>query len=87
MNFRIGNRAYDILKWIALAVIPATEGLWLTVGKAWGFPYLTEIGTTIAAIGVFIAAVIGVTSSNYYADGDIYDDHIEETEESEDTEG
>lgn len=85
MNFRIGNRAYDILKWIALAVIPATEGLWLTVGKAWGFPYLTEVGTTIAAVGVFIAAVIGVTSSNYYAENDI--EEIEETEDTEGTEG
>lgn len=84
---KISNNTYDILKWVALACLPALEALVLTVGKIWGIPYYSEIGATFAAIGIFIAALIGVTSSNYYADGDIYDDYIEETEESEDTEG
>lgn len=84
---KISNNTYDILKWVALACLPALEALVLTVGKIWSIPYYSEIGATLAAIGIFIAALIGVTSSNYYADGDMYDDHIEETEESEDTEG
>lgn len=65
---KLSNQTYDFLKWFALVAIPALEGLWLTVGKVWGFPYLTEIGTTIAAIGLFIAALIGVSSKAYYAD-------------------
>lgn len=67
---RISNRTYDILKWFALVAIPATEALWLTVGKVWGLPYLTEIGTTIAAFGLFLATLIGVSSHNYYNDVD-----------------
>lgn len=62
----ISNKTYDILKWVALVAIPAIEAFWLTVGKVWGFPYLTEIGTTIAAVGLLIAALIGVSSNNYY---------------------
>lgn len=62
---KLSNKAYDFLKWFALVAIPAIEGFWLTVGKVWGFPYLTEIGTTIAAVGLFIAALIGVSTVNY----------------------
>lgn len=65
---KLSNKAYDFLKWFALVAIPAAEAFWLTVGKVWGFPYLTEIGTTIAAVGLFIAALIGVSSKNYYED-------------------
>lgn len=62
---KISNRAYDTIKWVALVAIPATEALWLTVGKVWGFPYLTEIGTTIAAFGLFLATLIGVSGKAY----------------------
>ena len=62
---RLKDSTYDFLKWYALIAIPAIEGFWLTVGKVWGFPYLTEIGTTIAAVGILIAALIGVSTKNY----------------------
>ena len=65
---KISDRTYNILKWVGLALCPALEVLVLTVGKIWYLPYYAEVGATIAAIGVFIAAVIGVTSSNYYAE-------------------
>lgn len=62
---KLPNNVYDFLKWFALVAIPAIEAFWLTVGKVWGFPYLTEIGTTIAAVGLLIAALIGVSTVNY----------------------
>lgn len=65
---RISNETYDGIKWVALNLIPALEVLILTVGKIWELPYYTEIGATIAAIGVFLAAIIGVSSRNYYED-------------------
>lgn len=61
----ISNKTYDILKWVAIVAIPALEALWLTIGKVWNFPYLTEIGATIAAVGVFLGALLGVSSYNY----------------------
>lgn len=63
---RISNKAYDIVKWVALAFFPALEVLVLTVGKIWGLPYYSEIGATIAAVGVFLAAIIRVSSNTYY---------------------
>lgn len=67
---RISNKTYDIIKWIALAFCPALEVLILTIGKIWSpmIPYYAEAGATIAAIGVFLAAVIGVSSHTYYSD-------------------
>jgi len=63
---KLSDKAYQFFKWFALVAIPALEGFWLTLGKVWEFPYLTEIGTTIAAVGILIAALIGVSSKNYY---------------------
>lgn len=64
---KLSNRTYDILKWIALAVIPAAATLVLTVGKIWGLPYYDNIGATISAVGLFIAAIIGVSSKDFNA--------------------
>ena len=62
---KLTNKQYDILKWVALVVIPASATLVLTVGKIWGLPYYDNIGATISAIGLFLAAIIGVSSSTY----------------------
>lgn len=64
---RISDKTYNFLKWFALVAVPAIEAFWLTIGKTWGFPYLTEIGTTIAAVGLLIAALIGVSTKTYNA--------------------
>ena len=63
---KLSNKTYDTLKWIALVVIPASATLVLTVGKIWGLPYYDNIGATISAIGLFIAAIIGVSSKDFY---------------------
>lgn len=66
--FKLKNSTYDFLKWFALICIPAFEAFWLTVGKIWNFPYLTEIGATMGAVGILIAALLGISSKNYYDD-------------------
>lgn len=63
---KMNDGTYDLIKWIALAFIPAFEVLILTVGKIWGIPYYSEIGATVAAVGVFLAAIIGVSTRAYY---------------------
>ena len=63
---KLSNATYDLLKKIALYILPALATLWLTLGKIWGFPYTTEIGATITAVDVFIGACLGISSSNYY---------------------
>lgn len=62
---KLSNKQYDVIKWIALVVIPAAATLILTVGKIWGLPYYDNIAATVTAIGLFIAAIIGVSASAY----------------------
>ena len=64
----LSDGMYSKLKWFCLAFIPAAEVLILTLGKIWNIPYYSEIGATVAAVGVFLAAIIGVSSKNYYED-------------------
>lgn len=62
---KLSNKTYDALKYIALVALPAVETLWLTLGKIWSFPYVIEIGATIAAIDVFLGALLKVSTDNY----------------------
>lgn len=63
---KLSNISYDRMKWFALVFIPAFEVLILTLGKIWGIPYYSEIGASVAALGVFLAAILGVSSRSYY---------------------
>lgn len=65
---KMSNETYDLLKKIALYILPALATLWLTIGKIWGIPYTTEIGATLTAIDVFIGACLGISSKNYYGE-------------------
>ena len=62
----MSNELYDILKKVALYILPAVATLWLTLGKIWNIPYTTEIGATLTAIDVFLGACLGISSKNYY---------------------
>ena len=61
MNYLLSDKVYQILKWVALIVLPAIAALISVVGPVWGMPYVDSIVTTINAIGAFIGALIGVS--------------------------
>ena len=78
---KLSNITYDRLKWFALIFIPAFEVLILTLGKIWGIPYYSEIGASVAAVGVFLAAILGVSSKAYYGDMKLEEQTIFNSEE------
>ena len=61
----LSNRAYDVLKYIAQIVLPALGALYAALAKIWGFPYGEEIVGTIAAVDLFLGAVLKVSTDNY----------------------
>lgn len=61
-DWLIPSRVYDVLKWVAVLVIPAVAFLVGTLGAAWGWPYASAIVTTINAVGVTIGVCIGVST-------------------------
>lgn len=62
---KMRNETYDILKWIALILLPAVVVFVTTLGEIWGLPYTTQIAATIAAIDTLLGACLQVSSSNY----------------------
>ena len=61
----MNNQTYDILKRVALIIIPALATFVNAVGIVWGVPYTNEATATITAFGVFLGAALGVSSKNY----------------------
>ena len=59
------NKVYDVLKWISVIVVPALVLLINTLGQIWNWEYTKEISMTVSAIGVFIGAVIQISSAKY----------------------
>lgn len=61
----MNNNTYDILKRVALIVIPALATLVNAVGIVWGIPHTNEVTATITAFGVFLGSALGISSKNY----------------------
>lgn len=62
---KIKNEVYDVLKWIAMLVLPALATLIVAIFKIWNIPYGTEIAGTIMAIDTFLGAILGISTYNY----------------------
>lgn len=60
------NKTYDILKFVAITFIPALATFVGTVGIAVGYPEATgAVVTVLTALGTFIGALVGLSSTNY----------------------
>lgn len=66
MKFKMSNRLYDILKTICTIILPATATLYASLSGIWGFPYTEQVVGTISAVALFIGAIIGISSANYF---------------------
>lgn len=62
---KMSNKTYDILKDIALYVMPALATLVLALGNIWGIPYAEAIAATITALDTFLGAILKISSINY----------------------
>lgn len=61
------DKVYQVLKWVALVVLPALALFVNTAGPSLGLPHADVIVTTLNALGLLVAACIGV--SQYKATG------------------
>lgn len=62
---KMSNKVYDVLKWIAMIVLPAIGALYLTLAGIWGLPYGEQIAGTAAALNTFLGIVLGVSTAKY----------------------
>ena len=63
--FKMSNETYDILKEVALTILPALAVLYATLGKIWGLPYVSEIPATIMAIDTAMGVMLHISTSSY----------------------
>lgn len=63
---RMTNKVYDVLKYIAQIVLPACGTLYGALAGIWGLPYGESIVATIAAVDLFLGAILKISSDNYY---------------------
>lgn len=64
---KLSNKAYDVLKFFCTIFCPALGTFVFAISKIWSFPpYAEEIVGTISAIAMFIGALIGLSSKQYY---------------------
>ena len=66
---KMSNEIYDILKWIALILLPALGTLYFAIAGIWGLPYGEQIVGTITAIDAFFGAILQISTDAYYKGG------------------
>ena len=62
---KMNNKVYDVLKWIALILLPAIATLYFALSGIWDFPYGEEIVGTITAIDTFLGVILGISTNTY----------------------
>ena len=62
---KMSNKVYDVLKWIAMYLLPAVGTLYFALAGIWGLPYGEEIVGTITAVDTFLGVVLGISNVQY----------------------
>ena len=78
--FKMSDKVYDVLKWIALILIPAIGTLYFALSGIWGFPYAEAIVGTLTAVDTFLGAILGISTSMYKKNQNESNDFNEEDE-------
>lgn len=62
---KFNNKTYDILKWIAMVVLPAFVLMFKSIGQEVGFVHTEMIANILIAVNAFLGTILGVSSANY----------------------
>ena len=62
---KLNNKVYDILKWIAMIVLPALGTLYFTLAGIWGLPYGEQVVGTITAIVTALGTILKISTAKY----------------------
>lgn len=59
------DKIYNVLKWIALIVLPALATFYAVIAGIWNLPYAEQIPATITAIDALLGALLGLSTHAY----------------------
>ena len=64
---KMTNRTYDILKWIALILLPALATFYAVIAAVWGLPYTEQVVGTITAVDTLLGTLLKISADKYAA--------------------
>ena len=64
---KLSNRVYDILKWIALILLPALATFYAAIAAVWGLPYTEQVVGTITAVDTLLGTLLKISADKYAA--------------------
>lgn len=62
---KMPNKVYDVLKWIAMYLLPAAGTLYFALAGIWGLPYGEQIVGTFTAVDTFLGVMLGISNAKY----------------------
>lgn len=62
---KMTNKTYDVLKWIALILLPALATFYAAIAAVWGLPYTEQVVGTITAVDTLLGTLLKISSDNY----------------------
>ncbi len=62
---KLNNKVYDVTKWIAQYLLPATGTFYFAIARIWNLPYGEQVVGTISAIDTFLGFVLGISTIQY----------------------
>ena len=65
---KLSNKVYDVLKWIAMYLLPALGTLYFALAGIWNFPYGEQVVGTITAVDTFLGVLLGISTAPYQKD-------------------
>lgn len=58
----LSQKAYEILRWVVIIVLPAIGTFFATLANAWGWNVPVDaILTSISALSLFLGAIFGIS--------------------------
>ena len=61
----ISNKAYDVLKWVALIALDAVGVCYKALADIWGLPFGSQILATCAALALCLGTLLGISTAQY----------------------
>ena len=62
---KMSDKTYNIMKWIAMVLLPAIGTLYFALAGIWNFPYGEQIVGTITAVDTFLGVILGISTAQY----------------------
>ena len=62
---KLNDKVYNVLKWVALIVLPALATLYAVLSGIWHLPLGEQIPATITAVDTFLGALLGISTARY----------------------